>query len=98
MQRVVVLSESAARFFWPDEDPVGKLLPLSEDRAPEASMRVVGVVADAVGPDVAGHAAVGHRVAVEVLVRNAAAADSRVGLVGVVVAQFQAVDGAVAIG
>jgi predicted permease len=47
MPRVVMLSQSAARFLWPgDDDVVGKLLPMSEARVPEESLRVIGVVAD----------------------------------------------------
>ena len=46
MPMVVVVSQSAAETFWPGQDPVGELLPLTEDRAPERSMRVIGVVAD----------------------------------------------------
>jgi predicted permease len=46
MPRVVVISESMARLFWPQEEALGKLLPLTEARVPEESMRVIGVVAD----------------------------------------------------
>ncbi|MGD8818041.1 MAG: ABC transporter permease, partial [Acidobacteriota bacterium] len=46
-QRVVVVSQSAARFLWPGEDNVvGELLPLTEARTPEESLRVIGVVGD----------------------------------------------------
>jgi len=47
MERVVVVSQSAARFLWPgDENVIGKLLPLTEARVPEESLRVIGVVGD----------------------------------------------------
>jgi len=41
------LSETAARLLFGDEDPIGQLVPTSEERLPEESMRVLGVVADA---------------------------------------------------
>jgi len=44
--RELVVSESAARLLWPDEDPIGKrILTDSGDRPPE-SQEIVGVVAD----------------------------------------------------
>ena len=39
-QRVVVVSESAAKRLWPGQDPIGRIALLNEDR------RVIGVVAD----------------------------------------------------
>ena len=47
MGLVIVLSESAARLLFGDENPIGRLIPTSEERLPEESLRVIGVVADA---------------------------------------------------
>jgi predicted permease len=46
MPGVVIVSESAAQFFWPEQDAVGRLLPLTERRVPEESLRVIGIVGD----------------------------------------------------
>ncbi len=46
MPRAVLVSESAARLFWPGEEAVGKLLPLTERRTEAESLRVIGVVGD----------------------------------------------------
>ncbi len=43
---VVVLDQTSARRFWPDEDPIGKRLRLVGQGAPEEWRSVVGVVAD----------------------------------------------------
>lgn len=43
-QRVVVLSESAARFYWPDGDPIGRRLRMGGGL--EEAFTVVGIVAD----------------------------------------------------
>ena len=47
MGPVMILSESAARLLFGDESPIGRLVPTSEERLPEESLRVLGVVADA---------------------------------------------------
>jgi len=48
-ERVIILSESAARYLWPGEDPVGKIaVAIGKDR------RVIGVVADAHQSNVEG--------------------------------------------
>lgn len=47
MAPVVILSESAAELLFGDANPLGQMVPLSEERLPEESLRVVGVVADA---------------------------------------------------
>ncbi|NKB88278.1 MAG: FtsX-like permease family protein [Acidobacteria bacterium] len=47
MPRVMLLSQSAAELLFDDADPLGRLVPTTEDRAPESSYRVIGVVADA---------------------------------------------------
>lgn len=47
MDRVVILSESAARLLFGDHTPLGRMVPTEETRDPERSLRVIGVVADA---------------------------------------------------
>ncbi len=47
VDRVVILSESAARLLFGGESPLGRMIPTGEDRDPERSLRVIGVVADA---------------------------------------------------
>lgn len=49
--RVTVISESAARRFWPDQDPIGKRVWFgggSNFDSPERSAEIVGIVADVV--------------------------------------------------
>src|SRR5262249_26011323 len=43
---VVVLSESAARFYWPKADPIGKRLVVGPVSAPTSFSTVIGVVPD----------------------------------------------------
>jgi predicted permease len=45
-QQEIVLSESAARAFWPNENPIGQVLTRTETGVREESHEVVGVVAD----------------------------------------------------
>jgi predicted permease len=45
-RREIVLSESAAKRFWPDENPIGKLLVRGDGEKQEESYEVVGVIAD----------------------------------------------------
>ncbi|HKS39345.1 MAG TPA: ADOP family duplicated permease, partial [Blastocatellia bacterium] len=42
----IIVSESTARTFWPDEDPIGKRLKMGRYDSDEAWMSVVGVVKD----------------------------------------------------
>lgn len=45
-QPVVIVSESVARRFWPDDDPIGKRVSLMDKPKPEDWLVVVGVVED----------------------------------------------------
>ena len=46
---VAIVSEAAARLYWPDQDPIGRPLLIPGGGNPEAAYEVVGVVGDAVG-------------------------------------------------
>jgi putative ABC transport system permease protein len=45
-QRVTLVSETMARRFWPNEDPVGKRIAVGRIRRPEDWVQVIGVVKD----------------------------------------------------
>jgi putative ABC transport system permease protein len=47
---VAVIAESAARRYWPGEDPVGKRLRFGDGRAPTPWIPIVGVVGDVMVP------------------------------------------------
>jgi putative ABC transport system permease protein len=47
MPPVVIISQSAATLLFGSSDPIGQLIPTSEERLAEESLRVIGVVADA---------------------------------------------------
>ena len=46
-ERPVIVSETAARSFWGDEDPIGQTLLFDDERGGDIPMRVVGVASDA---------------------------------------------------
>src|SRR5262245_578216 len=43
---VVIISESTARLYWPNENPVGKNLILTRNNRPPFKAEIVGIVAD----------------------------------------------------
>jgi hypothetical protein len=56
--RIAVLDERAARFFWPDADPIGQLIANSQEEPPVAR-RVVGII-ETIDTDFGGDPRTGH--------------------------------------